>query len=304
MQKRFSPLVLAIFISLLVVVAGLLHALKQHPPYAPQINTQQQANGAFKGEEHAKPSTVEAAKLDKEHGGKHSEQGENEGTEFWPPFLGLRLKITDSLLAVFTFGLLVFTGLLWRSTHKLWTAGKKQIAVTRDALIGDQRAWITATLEIGPTGLTFGDSYVDVYVLVKITNAGRTAAVNAHTTVKMIGSLVGTAEAVRALAAEHKVSDPFTGRLVAAGEVYKRPWYPSAANTELYQYGRRGGITPVIIGCVTYEILQDKELHQTSFVYSLGRNDGSVYGGPLNSGDGPLTGDELMATVDAGGFAT
>ncbi len=39
-------------------------------------------------------------------------QSQEEGTEFWPPFYGVRLKITDSLLALFTL-------LLWWSTARL-----------------------------------------------------------------------------------------------------------------------------------------------------------------------------------------
>jgi hypothetical protein len=125
--QRLSPFILAVLLSLLVVIAGLVHALKQHPPYAPQINAEQQTHGALKGEENAQARSPSATNADEEHGGKHAEKGEEDGTEFWPAFLGFRLKITDSLLAAFTLGLLVFTGLLWRSTDKLWAAGEKQL---------------------------------------------------------------------------------------------------------------------------------------------------------------------------------
>jgi len=43
-----------------------------------------------------------------------------------PVFLGIRVKITDSLLAGFTLALVIFTGLLWRSTDKLWRASQEQ----------------------------------------------------------------------------------------------------------------------------------------------------------------------------------
>jgi hypothetical protein len=146
-MKNFSPFTVAMLVSLLIIIAGLLHALKQHPPYASQVNTEQQAHGALKGQENAKTGSPSATRANEEHAGKHAEKGEEEGTEFWPSFLGYRLKITDTLLAAFTFGLLIFTGLLWRSTDKLWGAGERQLEVTRAALIGDQRAWITASLD-------------------------------------------------------------------------------------------------------------------------------------------------------------
>ena len=126
-MQRFGAFSLAVIVSLLIVVAGLLHALKQHPPYAPKVNTDQQAHGALKGEEKAQASEHSPAKPNEEHGRKDVEQREEDGTEFWPSFLGLRLKITDSLIAGFTLGLLIFTGLLWRSTDKLWLAGEKQL---------------------------------------------------------------------------------------------------------------------------------------------------------------------------------
>jgi hypothetical protein len=146
-MRRLSPFVLALVISLLVVVAGLLHALKQHPPYAPQINSEQQTHAAFEGQKNAQGDSPNAAKANEEYGGKHAGQGEEEGTEFWPPFLGLRLKITDSLLATFTLGLLIFTCLLWRSTDKLWFAGEKQLRLLVETSAAQSRD-MQASLEI------------------------------------------------------------------------------------------------------------------------------------------------------------
>jgi hypothetical protein len=44
---------------------------------------------------------------------------EKEGTEFWPPLLGYRLKITDTLVAAFTALLFFATLALWWSTRSL-----------------------------------------------------------------------------------------------------------------------------------------------------------------------------------------
>lgn len=40
-------------------------------------------------------------------------------TEFWPPFLGYRLKVTDTLVAAFTGGLFLATFALWLATRRL-----------------------------------------------------------------------------------------------------------------------------------------------------------------------------------------
>jgi hypothetical protein len=42
-----------------------------------------------------------------------------EGTEFWSPFYGYRVKITDSLLVLFTLLLFFATLALWLSTRRL-----------------------------------------------------------------------------------------------------------------------------------------------------------------------------------------
>jgi hypothetical protein len=135
-MQRINSFLLAVTISLLFVVAGLVHALKQHPPYAPQINTEQQSDAAFKRQDHAKsakPKAVSANQIDRR---ENPEQAYEEGSEFWPPLFGLKLKITDSLIALFNLGLFIFTGLLWNSTEKLFKAGENQLRlIRRTALI-------------------------------------------------------------------------------------------------------------------------------------------------------------------------
>jgi hypothetical protein len=52
---------------------------------------------------------------------------ESAGTEFWPSFFGYRLKITDTLVAVFTAALFFATWLLWQATKNL-VMGAEQTA--------------------------------------------------------------------------------------------------------------------------------------------------------------------------------
>jgi hypothetical protein len=58
-------------------------------------------------------------------GKAENQQGIEEGTEFWPPLLGYRLKITDTLIAFFTAALFVATWRLWVSTRDLVTGAEK-----------------------------------------------------------------------------------------------------------------------------------------------------------------------------------
>jgi hypothetical protein len=62
------------------------------------------------------------------------EYRENQGTEFYGPFFGVKVKITDALLVIFTAILAIFTGCLYFSTRKLWKAGEEQMRITRDSL--------------------------------------------------------------------------------------------------------------------------------------------------------------------------
>jgi hypothetical protein len=102
----------------------------------------------------------------------------------------------------------------------------------------------------------------------------------------------------------NKVRDAYNGRLAAPNETYPRPWALSATTEEMYEYGKRGGLFPIVIGCVTYEILQDDLIHQTAFAYSLALKDGNVFGGGIRIDDGDLPPSKILVLVAPGGFAT
>jgi hypothetical protein len=69
----------------------------------------------------------------------------------------------------------------------------------------------------------------------------------------------------------------------------------------LYRYGERGRIRPLIVGCITYQTLQDSEFRQTAFVYRPERvaDIGSIY-----VGEGDMTVNEVKAIAGFGGFAS
>ncbi len=50
-MQRFNAFLVAASVSLMIIAAGLLHALKQQPPYASHVTTEKEANGVLKGEE-------------------------------------------------------------------------------------------------------------------------------------------------------------------------------------------------------------------------------------------------------------
>ena len=139
MQGRWGETGLAFAVSVLAVSP--VQASAPHDK-AIGVQTYQKSKGAVDAETKTQADQGEATPLPplvlppeaaRQQGdaGKHGENSEQEGTEFWPTFLGYKFKITDSLIALSTLALTVFTGLLWRSTEKLWSAGEKQIALVK-----------------------------------------------------------------------------------------------------------------------------------------------------------------------------
>jgi hypothetical protein len=122
----------------LVIVLAILPAFasdswgqsKEPPKQAPEIKTEQRPNGGLKTEPNAEadkqaatptPTTIPEVSREGPNRkcGAHCPDAEQEGTEFWPPFYGYRLKITDTLVAAFTALLFVATFALWWSTRRL-----------------------------------------------------------------------------------------------------------------------------------------------------------------------------------------
>lgn len=213
-------------------------------------------------------------------------------------------RTTTDPVAFFTFWLVIFTGGLGASTIMLWRAGERQAELTQAALIGDQRAWITVSLNIesfrfGP--IADGAADAEAELIFRIQNVGRTPALNATVSFAVIGNFSSPATPIREFAEAHKTCSEFDGRLVSPGEEYTAELIASAPGSELYQYGRRGLITPLVVGCVTYQILQDSRTHQTAFAYRVERFDDDsrifVTGGDLDSSD-------VVAAVAPGGFIT
>lgn len=122
----------------LALIVWIGFAYSDVPIQTPRIKTEQKA--AQPPEDHGNAKQLPATAVVKppsnaktknpEANARHS--GE-EGTEFWPQFHGVRIKITDSLLVLFTFILAIFTGLLWNSTHNLWAETKAAGKTTEKA---------------------------------------------------------------------------------------------------------------------------------------------------------------------------
>lgn len=88
----------------------------QHKPEAPQIAPKKQADSGLKEKQEAKPNE-KAASTPQEKGGHEATAGDKEPPETYVAF-GKSLKVTDSLIALFTLVIAGFTIALFWDGHK------------------------------------------------------------------------------------------------------------------------------------------------------------------------------------------
>jgi hypothetical protein len=220
---------------------------------------------------------------------------EPSGSEFWPPLYGYTLKISDSLLILFTMVLALFTGMLWWSTDKLWKAGEKQADLTKQALISSQRAWISVSLK-ADSDFRAIKGYAEVALSLTVHNIGHTPAIRAHTIMEIVSHSKMIPVQLRKLCASALEPDDERSRLVLPNESYERKWGPT------YRPGAdelSGAFWPHIIGCVSYQVLGDETVHQTAFVYGITAGEMKFIEYPSITPK-----EELVFTVQTGGFAT
>lgn len=96
---------------------------------------------------------------------KQQNNGEQEGTEFWPVFFGLKLKITDTIIAAFTVLLFAATAALWKATRDLVSGADRNAERQARAYISVMQARVF-----------FAESSLRVIVHAK--NYGQTPAYN------------------------------------------------------------------------------------------------------------------------------
>jgi hypothetical protein len=141
MKFRLPEIVLGSFLTVAVFAVGMLFASSYQPSPAAK-NQSQQSEPA--GQNRAGPATSHA-------NDGQAAQHKEEKNEFWSA------KLTDWLLAVFTFFLVAFTGALVRSTNRLWKAALDQARVSENAFAQLEGPVIEAnriTLDViqGPAG--------------------------------------------------------------------------------------------------------------------------------------------------------
>lgn len=171
-------------------------------------------------------------------------QKDDEGTEFLPSFYGYRVKITDFLLALFTF-------LLWWSTQRLVKGAERTARVQLRAYIGVTDAEITIVDDI----IKFSVFY---------TNCGQTPAINVI--VKTEEFIQDTNKAVENIL----FKTPFNSGSVSNGT--KHSLTGNIDSNLWIEYRERienGSVMLMIVGNIYYEDIFKKH-HYTNYRFFMG----------------------------------
>ena len=157
----------------------------QETPQAPQIQTEDKTNSTLESKEqgqHKETITDKAAvpfpqhvpSISNEKSGGNTDKSEEEGNEFWPPFFGYKIKITDSLLSLFTFGLFVATWFLFRATRDLVVSAEET-----------SKRQLRAYISVEPRGIGKRDANGPPAGFIRARNVGATPAHNVKVAIKM-----------------------------------------------------------------------------------------------------------------------
>ncbi|MHA6298659.1 hypothetical protein [Devosia sp. CAU 1758] len=180
-----------------------------------------------------------------------------EGTVYWAQMATI-ISAVQALIALFGTVALVVTIRQGRRANK----------IASDAIVANQRAWIKTDLRVdGPVHFSEYGASLNVGIVIK--NIGQTPALDCQTDVSMIHEVLNTKTMVRTIAARNRQINENFGRTCLPGEEYVREWTAHSDAKDVTEAILGGGVTILIVGCVTYRVPNDTEPHQTWFSYLL-----------------------------------
>lgn len=167
---------------------------------------------------------------------------------------------------------------------------RRSADIARESYVAAERAWLTVAL-YPDSDLTYhetGGCSLRVYLTIK--NIGRTPALNVHTSMTIVPMKQDHVNEVADYALEQRERNTNWSRTLVPGDSYDRTW-----GLSLDYYSESPYAT--IFGCVTYETLPDRTIHQTAFCYIVGRKEHGFLDGI------DTTKEDIVFTVTSGGFA-
>jgi hypothetical protein len=183
----------------------------------------------------------------------------------------------EAVVAAFTIVLAISTIALWRSTEKLFQAGERQIAMTRDIFVANQRPWIKVTVTIIEPFSSDGHQAL-LGLSIQLQNTGNTPALSvSHDVWTHPSAEGGTAlDTYRRLSQFLKHSDPDPRRYLVLfpGDSYTYEDYRALAiwNGEMVDTGVRLGSEPnhlFFCVCTNYLSSVGDVSYQTGFIFQV-----------------------------------
>jgi hypothetical protein len=229
---------------------------------------------------------------------------------FWRAVGRLVDRWHDDLLAAATIVIAIFTVVLVSVSNRQAGLMESAIAAAHDAneislkhMIADQRAWLTVgDLEV-TQDIVFNATQGGAVLLVsvKITNIGKTPAVNAYSFMDIVFDYAAAVDAVARIAQESLDNKGSSTRVVLPGDSYKREWALDLPTPE-----KSIRIFPIVVGCTTYNIVPDDTVHQTGFVFGLFEKDQATgrFRAPLVVNVPRIPKETIGWDASTGGFAT
>lgn len=241
---------------------------------------------------------------------------------FEKPTLDRWLTWSTVGLAVFTFSLAVFTGLMWIATYRLAKDAKITSELAANQFAESHRAWISCQIEV-TSGIRWSNGQGQFTVVLHLKNIGNRPARYVHPEL-MIYIMTGTGPLSDAVQQQLLFSDRvrqcvppteggigftmFPGQAEDIPRTVTIPAHLIEAARAYYKtipgLDHPMPVIPSIIGCVQYAATLGHERRQTGFVYDLYRPDpitGSAYGFRPEDGDVPLPGFFIHPSTRGGG---
>ncbi len=183
MSDRTASKIIGAMLALVFLLAlGAVHS-SWTEDQAVGVETEQQAAEGV----HAKKikndigrATSEQAPTVNRNGAAKKDETDDDTSEFWPPLFGFRLKITDTLLVLFTGMLAWSTRGLQKSTVGLQRAADEQARITNNLFLIDQSPWLNvhARLTEDPDYNQI-DCTITLRIRISCKNIGKSPAVDA-----------------------------------------------------------------------------------------------------------------------------
>ena len=255
-----------------------------------------------------RPAQQQAADKDKKE-----QPAQENNIALWDRWFPDSISLYTLFLVIFT-GVLAFGGLIQlnllgraeriatdaaKAAEKAAKAAEAQAKITRDAMVIDQRPWVSADIQI-VGDLVFKNGRFEIPFLITMKNTGKTPALQTKLDLQVIVRIAGPGHKFPEETLKEIADSSRTARMRKFGGLQGNPIFPNdtfpvgltvSNPQELADDRAATGIAVVV--CVTYNSTFEPEPHQTGFILDIIRPGGVGGMLPIKSEGGNVPRAEL-----------